>query len=350
MLSQVVGQSSGGTSILALLSSPASVGLFHAAISLSASPNITMDLQAAYNQNAPVVSSHTQCTQPKDSEVHACLISLSAEEAQAIMPPSFGVAPTEPVSINGQGYAGFPIIDGVTVVADVLTALRQGIVDVPLILQTMLAEMDSIDPAPKIYNMDQDAYQTYLTNLLVKGGWSADAGPAIVDLYQDELAVSTELAYQQWFAEYSFFCGTKELALAAGQGFKSPVYLSLVARKPDNLLEVYPDPKVPMMRYAGHMWDYIMGTKSVKNIIFVNHITTYTWQGLELFSGMRAGDSVQRHGSRYSLRQRADESVAEPDAAPQHSAVVRHAPGQQRAGLPGQLQRRDPEQHGAVHG
>jgi para-nitrobenzyl esterase len=39
----LIGQSSGGTNILALLASPASNGLFAAAISLSASPNITID-------------------------------------------------------------------------------------------------------------------------------------------------------------------------------------------------------------------------------------------------------------------------------------------------------------------
>ena len=46
----LIGQSSGGTNILALLASPASVGLFSAAISLSGSPNITMDLATAEEQ------------------------------------------------------------------------------------------------------------------------------------------------------------------------------------------------------------------------------------------------------------------------------------------------------------
>lgn len=35
----IMGQSSGGTSVFALMSSPLSIGLFHAAISLSGSPN-----------------------------------------------------------------------------------------------------------------------------------------------------------------------------------------------------------------------------------------------------------------------------------------------------------------------
>ena len=43
----VFGQSSGGTSVLALLASPATKGLIAGAISLSGSPNITMDLATA---------------------------------------------------------------------------------------------------------------------------------------------------------------------------------------------------------------------------------------------------------------------------------------------------------------
>jgi carboxylesterase type B len=42
-----MGQSSGGTNVLALLASPRSKGLFQGAITLSASPNITMDAGAA---------------------------------------------------------------------------------------------------------------------------------------------------------------------------------------------------------------------------------------------------------------------------------------------------------------
>jgi len=51
----VAGQSSGGTSILALYCSPRSRGLFDGAVSLSGSINITMGLQQAYAQNEAVL-------------------------------------------------------------------------------------------------------------------------------------------------------------------------------------------------------------------------------------------------------------------------------------------------------
>jgi para-nitrobenzyl esterase len=51
----VAGQSSGGTSILALYCSPRSRGLFDGAVSLSGSINITMGLQQAFEQNEAVL-------------------------------------------------------------------------------------------------------------------------------------------------------------------------------------------------------------------------------------------------------------------------------------------------------
>jgi carboxylesterase type B len=51
----LIGQSSGGTNILALMASPASKNLFSAGISLSGSPNITMSLAAAEAQDQKFV-------------------------------------------------------------------------------------------------------------------------------------------------------------------------------------------------------------------------------------------------------------------------------------------------------
>lgn len=85
----VAGQSSGGTSVFALLSSSASVGLFSAAISLSGSPNITMDLSAAEAQNAQVAAAGC----PKQSEAAssaaylACMRNASVEALLHARPP-----------------------------------------------------------------------------------------------------------------------------------------------------------------------------------------------------------------------------------------------------------------------
>ena len=57
----LIGQSSGGTSILAHLAAPASRGLFHAAISLSASPNISLGAADKIRQDDAHWFRHTPC-------------------------------------------------------------------------------------------------------------------------------------------------------------------------------------------------------------------------------------------------------------------------------------------------
>jgi carboxylesterase type B len=79
----LLGQSSGGTNIFSLLASPASKGLFHAAISLSGSPNITMDLSQAYEQNQKIVKA-VGCDNAPD--VLGCLYNTSAEDLSHKLP------------------------------------------------------------------------------------------------------------------------------------------------------------------------------------------------------------------------------------------------------------------------
>ena len=101
----LIGQSSGGTSIFALLSSPGSSGLFHGAISLSGSPNITIDLQAAYVQNTPLVSQHCPHA-TNDSELLDCLYTMPAKDLAFVIPWSFNAAPELPLQPSGQNYPG----------------------------------------------------------------------------------------------------------------------------------------------------------------------------------------------------------------------------------------------------
>ena len=245
----VIGQSSGGTAIFGLLCSPDSVGLMHRAISLSGSPNVTIDLQAAYEQNIPVVLQNTPCNQTSDAEVLACMRGLSLEDVANLMPNSFSVGPIVPQSINGQNFPGLPIVDGVTMTLPLLDALSTGLVDVPLIVQTMMQESDTLSPNATIYAMNSTEYNVFLEETMAQGGWNASAGDQIFNMYQDELAVSTELAYQQWMTDISFLCGSIQVGVAAGLGFKSPVYLSVVARYPDRYFSQ--GNLMPRIRYAG---------------------------------------------------------------------------------------------------
>ena len=67
------GQSSGGTAIFALLSAPASRGLFTGAIAWSGSPNMSMPLRTVFPQNAPIVKM-LGCADPQNPAAEmACL-------------------------------------------------------------------------------------------------------------------------------------------------------------------------------------------------------------------------------------------------------------------------------------
>lgn len=72
----LLGQSSGGTSIFGHLIAPESESLFSAAISLSGSANISMSLEAAYEQNKDFPQS-VNCTDKE--EIMKCLRSVPAE-------------------------------------------------------------------------------------------------------------------------------------------------------------------------------------------------------------------------------------------------------------------------------
>jgi hypothetical protein len=140
----VIGQSSGGTNIMALLASPASRGLFSATISLSGSPNITMDLPSAERQGRQFVN-NTDCAGASD--VMTCLHALTAEQVAVKAPNSWNFAgnamPSKGASPNAlPPRPGLVIVDGVTVSAPLLDGF---VVDVPVILQTMATE-DDIEP------------------------------------------------------------------------------------------------------------------------------------------------------------------------------------------------------------
>jgi carboxylesterase type B len=256
----VIGQSSGGTSIFGLLSSPASVGLMHGAIALSGSPNLTMGLQDAYSQNINVVATRTQCHSSNQSAVLACLLAMSGKELAEMLPSSFNFGPSLPPSPAGARYLGLPIVDGVTITMDLLSALNTGLVDVPAIFQTMLAESDALLFNRTLYSLNTSEYEAYLEAYFVEHGWPAGVGSEVTSLYATDLKQSTELGFQRFLTEFSFTCGNIAAAVAAAKGFKSPVYASVVAQSPSKPLvisEIYPP-----CRYPGHIWDYIMATQA----------------------------------------------------------------------------------------
>ncbi len=137
----VFGQSSGGTNILTLFAAPSARGLFHRAISLSGSPNITMDLATVEHQGLGLVEG-TTCTSLQGNPLLDCLYNLSMHDVLHAVPANWSFEFAFPTSPQGTIYPGLTIVDGVTVTMPLLDALRTGLVDVPIILQSMECEAD----------------------------------------------------------------------------------------------------------------------------------------------------------------------------------------------------------------
>jgi len=263
----LLGQSSGGTSIFGHLSSEKSKNLFHAAISLSGSPNITVSLEDAEIRFESALRTTTNCyniskSNSKSESVMDCLNKLTPSQIANVLPEEFDVSPLLPSDVNGANYPGLIIVDGNIITQDLKSALALPVMDVPLVFQTMEAEMDTYFGNDTIYNMTTSEFGEFLREEFSAGNWENPnmAAETVLSLYQDELLVSTELGYQVFLADYSLFCGNREILLQASSSFTSPVYLVVGTQSPASPFPTIPNK--PPCRYPGHNWDYVTATSA----------------------------------------------------------------------------------------
>jgi carboxylesterase type B len=236
----VAGQSSGGTAIFALYASPLAKGLFHKAIALSGSPNMTTSLAAAEIQNEPIIKS-TGCkgrVASSSSEVMACLRAMNATSLVKHIPNSwntpgiFGL-PKDPAGMN---WAALAIVDGVTVTMPFDKAMAAGLNDVPLMFGSMGQEPDE-SPDDTVASYSADQWKSYLNtvfkpwdNVAVDG---ISMGDQMYNLYLNESSVNAQKAYDAIVSDYGISCGYYTIAKQAqmsiangGSGnFKSNIYL-----------------------------------------------------------------------------------------------------------------------------
>jgi carboxylesterase type B len=224
----VAGQSSGGTSIFALLSSAQSRGLFSAAISLSGSPNVSISLADAELQNA-AVSPALGCSDPSNATAEVeCLRAKTPAELVAVLPPSWDTPgiwglPTDP---TGAHYAGLPVIDGKVLTVPFAAALEAGLVDVPLLISSMAQE----STAPATLTTVQE-WQAMLTSTF--SPWPNSSAPALAvgtyDQYLAEALLDVDRAYSSVNADVGLACANREVAARAKLGglYTSPIYVAV---------------------------------------------------------------------------------------------------------------------------
>lgn len=250
----LIGQSSGGTSVLAHLAMPSSAGLFAAGVSLSGSPNMTMSLDRAERLNRELFLPRTPCAGAAD--VRACLLGMPAPALAAAAPDAWYGGDDFPSNTSGIGWPALAVVDGVTVPAPLLDALAAAAVDVPLILQNVECEDDS-SPDPAVLAYTPAALRSFLERNFEAWGAGPGLGDRVAELYAVELGPGAAAPAETYYAVSSdtgVTCGTKALATAAGASFRSPVYVSLVKGGP---ARPFPVGGGVAAQWPFHMWDYI---------------------------------------------------------------------------------------------
>ena len=256
----LLGQSSGGTSIFALLAAPESKGLFSGAIGLSGSPNFTMTLPAAEYQGQTQFVANTRCASAVgEQEKLQCLRELPWREVLDATPSTWNVdiLPSIPTTTNGMHLPGLGIVDGVTIPFALETALSAGLIDVPIIFSVMAQEMD-IGANATVAAMSPAEFKS-----AVRSGfsiWGPGTGDAILDFYAEDVAVSPEKAYNSFSGDFMVGCGNIEVTKAAAKGFQSPVYYFRVEMEPANPTGYHFSD--PANHYAFHMHDYLLATRT----------------------------------------------------------------------------------------
>eukprot|EP00056_Hartaetosiga_gracilis_P007073 m.103851 g.103851 ORF g.103851 m.103851 type:complete len:591 (-) comp12625_c0_seq1:62-1834(-) len=253
----VYGQSSGGTNIFALMSSKPAKGLFHAAISLSGSPNITQDLSSAQSAHLPLIK-NTTCAKDIGNAtlLAACLRGLPVKELMAAVPDTWNTIPSNmrpqhdrPDSIFP---VGLPVVDGVTISMPVHQSFASGFVDVPLYISSMRDEGDLM-PDPSINLWDYTKFGEYITYTF--DHYPHNATGVMLALYGNVAYEDIPQIYYDMGTDIGMTCANVHLAHSAAKAFKSPVYLVR-----DDLPPVTPMHLIPgfaASKFPFHMWDYM---------------------------------------------------------------------------------------------
>ncbi len=244
----IFGQSSGGTSVLALLASPGALGLYQRAMALSASPNVSAALDSQQAQHSHIAQaagccelSDGTCMRPNASAARAtrtCLLALSTSALVRAVPTGDDHGPSTlespswsmgnifnvPTHADGLRMPALLAVDGTTLAAPPLAALARPLHDVPLVLSSM-AQEPGADPGNHFNasGLSPAAFAAQL-GLYFDGFMGAGFGRQLAGLYANETAVSAQLAFDSIAADIGVTCGTLVLAGAAADAFSSPVY------------------------------------------------------------------------------------------------------------------------------
>ncbi|XP_077992900.1 para-nitrobenzyl esterase-like [Glandiceps talaboti] len=246
----VFGQSSGGTSVWALLVSPLAKGLFHRAWMSSASPLYEITLEQASKDNL-VFLERSNCS---DIE---CIYALTPEQVIKANPsdvyPMWGSPDACDLPTKGDKDGAICIVDGIVVPDAPLNIWKEGGGnDVPLLIGNTAQEVDFL---PKDFNLNLwtwEHYRNHVSGQLDTFGKNVTS--QVMALYPYDDAKNTpELLLTTLTSDLRTNCGNDIIAVTAAEYLNSPVYRYVTTAAPSTPFSFFGLPWAP--RYSFHMYD-----------------------------------------------------------------------------------------------
>jgi len=301
----LIGQSSGGTSILGHLAAPASAGLFRAAISLSASPNISLANAEKEAQDAAHWLAHTPCAKTtRGPPTLACLRGASVAELQGALEPqydffdfnsSFSYEPVPPGRgiggpVGRMRWAALMHVDGVTINRGSVEVAKAGY-GAALLLQSLESEHDW-NPAEFLEEASSREAAAELVEGLLEPGFGRAQSRALYARYAGVGGGNATLAAAPAYAlnaDTGITCGSLVLARAAAGACRGgsaggsaggsvggsaggsagcsaggkKVYLSQVTARPTHPLHAWNGKTCAKpCKYAFHLWDWVAAMRA----------------------------------------------------------------------------------------
>ncbi|XP_063800722.1 para-nitrobenzyl esterase-like isoform X2 [Pseudophryne corroboree] len=223
----IYGQSSGGTSVWAMMVSPLAKGLFHRAIDISGSSVFKASLEEAEKDNL-IFLTRTGC---QDAQ---CLRQLNITKILQSIPwtvyPDWAAEDLCNLPRKGKIAGPMAIVDGYVVPApplDVWKKKIKGYSDVPYVIGTSRQESEFAPMYANISQWTEDDYRWFVRqNLDTFGGTLSEDAlslyPTSEFCTQPERCV--EKAYMTMVSDLRASCPNNELARQASAALSSPVY------------------------------------------------------------------------------------------------------------------------------
>lgn len=250
----LIGQSSGGTSEVALLASPGASGLFHRAILMSASAVFNKSWEDAAIDNEIFVS-NSKCDRSSATAERKCLYKLSPTQIENAIPwdvyPFWRMTDLMDLPTKSWFDGAVAVVDRAVVSDPPLVAMATGKAnDVPLIIGTTAQEID-IQPAATFTNSSYGKFINYVEKKLRP--FLGNDVSKVLDMYNDSLTMgeSFQFVFSSMTSDLRETCPNNVLALNASKGFHSPVYRYVITNRPSVPINLFGFPS----SFAFHMWD-----------------------------------------------------------------------------------------------